>query len=77
MAQPNPVWILSRGEAYEGSDIEDVFEDKDAAMLQAQKLMDMSSRKEWTKSGSDEDMTWISGCNVITLTVWNPVPKKK
>ena len=53
MAQSRSVWILSRGEAYEGSDIEGVFEDKDDAMFEAQKLMDMSSRKEWSKLRSD------------------------
>lgn len=76
MAQSRSVWILSRGEAYEGSDIEGVFEDKDDAMFEAQKLMDMSSRKEWSKLGSDEDMTWKSGRDVITLTLWQVGPKK-
>jgi len=74
--QLKPVWILSRGEAHEGSEIEDVFEDRDDALEEAQRLMSMSRRKGWSKIGSVDDMTWRSGCDVMTLTSWTPKPKK-
>ncbi len=59
------VWIVSRGEAYEGSDIQGVFWTHKAAYDCVEQIkLENPNRKPWVQEHPD---SWKSGCDYLEI----------